>query len=259
MSDNGLGENNGPVSGFKSFGVNGTGKTDEDNTAPASRSGSDSSAQFKILYEGDKGSDEHGIFVPAYPKYVPSDIPLSPQEIAKEKQKKAYEEGFAKGEASGRERAAEIIEHIQSILNGIEVLWKNMIDTYEKEIVQLVGRAAEKVVYGKVDVDQEIVKNSILHAFELIPEPVDVTVNVNPEDYEYIEGIKDDIFTQIKDLKHVSVLSDPAVSRGGCKVETRTGEVDASTESRLAAIKESIIEANEIKRKKSEDENGQEP
>ena len=105
-------------------------------------------------------------------------------------------------------------------------------------------KIAEKVVLGRVDLDHDMVKRSILNAFETIPEPAEVTLNINPDDYEYIELMKEDIFRQMNEIKNISVVSDPAVSRGGCKIETRSGNVDASLESRLDAVKDSILKAN---------------
>ena len=53
------------------------------------------------------------------------------------------------------------------------------------------------------------------------------------------------IFEQIKHLKHVTIISDPSMQPGGCHIVTQAGEVDASLESRLNAIRKSIIEASE--------------
>ncbi len=162
-------------------------------------------------------------------------------------EKDAYEKGFANGEKegleSGKKEAERIVTQLNGILSEIQHLWQNMVEKYEKEILELVCHAVEKVLYGQVAIDNAIVKKAILYAFEKIPEPVDVTININPEDYDYIEMIKEEILEQVKELQNVIVVSNPAVDRGGCKVETKSGEVDTSVFDRLEAIKKSIIEA----------------
>ena len=75
----------------------------------------------------------------------------------------------------------------------------------------------------------------------MIPEPVEVTIDIHPEDVEHIENIKEEFFQQLKTLKHISLLPDPSVSPGGCRVKTRFGEVDATLESRLDVIRETIM------------------
>ncbi len=165
---------------------------------------------------------------------------------------KSYDDGFSKGEKNGYEegkkRAEEMIRSMQEILNKVEDLWPKMTSEYEEKILQLVYRAAEKVVYGHIDIDNDIVKRAILNAFELIPKPLDATININPDDYEYIETTKENLFDNIKQLKSVSIVSNPSVSRGGCLIESRAGNADSSIEKRLESIKTSIISAAEKSR-----------
>lgn len=163
-------------------------------------------------------------------------------------EKKAFEKGFAQGEAAGlaagQQQAQALVSQMQSILTDMQTLWQQLLTTYEKQIIDLICRAAEQVVYGQVEIDQEVVKNVILNAFSVIPEPVGVTIEVNPKDYEYIDTIKEDFFAQIASLKDVSVSPDPAISCGGCHIRSRSGDVDASLETRLAAIRKTLVEAN---------------
>ena len=83
----------------------------------------------------------------------------------------------------------------------------------------------------------------------VVPEPVGVTIEVNPKDYEYIDTIKEDFFKAVSSLKEVSVSADPSVARGGCKILTRAGEVDATLEARLDAVRKCFIEINSKKHK----------
>lgn len=162
-----------------------------------------------------------------------------------------YSDGFAKGEKEGYEaglqKAAEQCGQFEKRLKEIDSLWEDLVKRYEKEIVQLVCRTAEKVVLAKVECDPETVKRSILHAFEMIPEPADVTINLHPDDYEFIELIKDGIFEDIKGLKNVEVVSNPSVGKGGCSIETRSGNVSLDIEDRLERVRQSLIEAYQLK------------
>ncbi len=157
----------------------------------------------------------------------------------------AYDEGFAKGEADGYEAglqaANEKTERLSQILNEIDVFWASLLRSGEARIIDLVAKVAEKVVYGRVSVDNEIITRAILDVFEKIPDPVDATITVHPSDYEYIEVVKDDLFEKIKGLKQVRVLSDQLISPGGCRIETKAGEVDTTIEERLDAVKRSIL------------------
>lgn len=214
---------------------------------------------FSPLYKNTVGADAQenfsAFFSPDSPAEKKRDEKISVPDntvvsgIPNKNEDKAYEDGFSKGKKDGYEegkkRAEEMIRSMEEILAKLEDLWPKMTSEYEDKIMQLVYRAAEKVVFGHIDIDNEVVKRSILNAFELIPKPLDVTININPDDYEFIETTKEDLFNNIKKIKRISIVSDPSVSRGGCLVESKDGDADSTIEKRLESIKESIISAAE--------------
>lgn len=176
---------------------------------------------------------------------------LMQKESIEKLKKDAHEQGFSQGKKEGYDagiqEAKKTVDSLDHIMSSLDDLWHRMVSRYENEIIELVKRISEKVIYGQTRIDNEIVKRAILKSFELIPDPTEATINVSAEDYEFIETAKEDLFEKIKSLKNVSIVSDPSLSRGGCRVETKAGEVDADIESRLEAISRSIIDAaNEI-------------
>ena len=57
-----------------------------------------------------------------------------------------------------------------------------------------------------------------------------------------LEVVKEDFFQQVRELKQVSVVSDPSVARGGARIETAAGEVDTGIESRLEAVTRAVMQ-----------------
>ncbi len=160
-------------------------------------------------------------------------------------ERNAWKEGYAKGEKEGYDAglaaATEKTDQLHHILDELETFWTSLLETNEKQIIDLVAKISEKVVYGSVLTDNEIITRAILDVFEKIPNPVDATITVNPADYEYIEVVKDDFFEKIQGLKQVRIVSDQLIAPGGCRIETKAGEVDTTLEERLEAVKKSIL------------------
>ena len=77
----------------------------------------------------------------------------------------AYEEGLAKGEEKGYgegiKKAEPVVIRMQELLAELEGLWHHMVQTYEVQIIDLVGRAAEKVGLSHVSLVYEAIKRSI--------------------------------------------------------------------------------------------------
>jgi len=167
-----------------------------------------------------------------------------------EGEKQGYAEGFAKGENEAKKtcdaKAVEILSSLEDILLKADDAWKELVKKYENQIISLVCRIAEKVVLARVKIDNNIVKQSIFRAMEKMPEPEEISLHISPDDYEYIEMIKDEFFDKVKGLTSVSIVSDPSVTGGGCRIESSKGKIETSIESRLEAVLSSIVKAGEL-------------
>ena len=231
-----------------------------DNVETADRGGGPEDAstgahpdrEFKMLYnESEAEADVHQFT----PLYASADLTMEttsenddtePEPDVETLRQLAYEEGRVKGEEKGYEegmkKAEPVAVRMQELLVEIEGLWHHLVKTYEAQIISLIGRVAEKVVLSHVSLDHETINRSILQAFDVIVEPTRATIEVHPKEIEYIETLKKDFFTQIESLRHVSLIPNASITPGGCRIKTDTGEVDATLESRLNAVRQSIME-----------------
>jgi flagellar assembly protein FliH len=174
---------------------------------------------------------------------------LGTQENIASIEQEAYEKGFAQGEKDGFElgekKAVKIIENIENLFNEMTNLKHDILKQHEREILDLIFAVAEKIIHHEVRSDETVIKNAILNALELAVEKSKIIFNVNPEDYDYVEKLRPEIFSQNKELKSIVVTSDPAVTRGGCFLETPYGNIDATIESKLEKINQCLQESVE--------------
>jgi flagellar assembly protein FliH len=112
-----------------------------------------------------------------------------------------------------------------------EILKRN-----EKEILDLIFIIVEKIIHYRISSVEGIVKESVLNALNLAVEKNKIILNVNPEDYDYVEKLRPELFKKHKELKSITVTSDPSISRGGCFLETPYGDVDAGIETQLEKV-----------------------
>ncbi|MEA1968746.1 MAG: FliH/SctL family protein [Thermodesulfobacteriota bacterium] len=158
-------------------------------------------------------------------------------------EKQGYEQGEKEAKADGDAKAVEIIASLEDIFVKTENSWKEFVKRYENEIISLICKISEKVVFAKVEIDETLVRESIFHALEKLPEPEEITLHVSFDDYEYVEMIKEDFFEKIETLTTVSVVSNPGIKRCGCRIETSKADVETDIESSLNAVFSSITKA----------------
>ena len=161
-------------------------------------------------------------------------------------EQEAYEKGFAQGEKDGFEigekKAIKIIANIENLFNEINNIRQELIKENEKEILDLIFSVSEKIVHHEVRRDETAIKETILNALDMAVEKSKIIFNVNPDDYDLVEKLRPDLFRRNNEIKSIVVTSDPAVSRGGCFLETPRGNIDATIESKFEKIYQSFQE-----------------
>ena len=169
------------------------------------------------------------------------------QENASALEREAYEKGFAQGEKDGVElgqrKALKLIENIENLLRSMDNLRQEILALYEWEIVELVFAVAQKVIHRSIESDDTAIEGTVLSALKLAAEKSKTTLRVNPEDCDYVEELRPEFFAAVKELKALTVTSDPSITRGGCLLESPYGDVDARIETQLEKIHQCLEQA----------------
>jgi flagellar assembly protein FliH len=214
-------------------------------------SGKENSADFIQLQTPDAEKD---CFVP-FKKGVDNlkkteeaeDILQKAREKAVYIEQEAYEKGFAQGEKDGLElggkKAAKLIENIESILLELKQLKEDIPRRYEKEILDLIFFITKKIIHREIAANEIALKDTIINALHFAVEKSKVILSVNPEDFEYVNKLRTQFFAEVKNLKSISINSDPSITRGGCLLETPHGDIDSTVETQLKKIYQSMEEA----------------
>jgi len=162
-------------------------------------------------------------------------------------EQEAYEKGFSQGEKDGLElgeqKALKVIENIENLFIELSRQRQQIVQQHEKEIISIIFTIAAKIIHHHLPADEESLKQTVLEVLNLAVEKRQIVINVNPEDYQYIEQCRPELFKKFKDIKTIMVTSDPGISQGGCVIETPCGDMDASVESRLEKVYQSLEDA----------------
>ncbi len=184
------------------------------------------------------------------------DEELLPDETRKEEglevlRREVYEEGFAEGEKAGIERGRKDVEtQVERFLAAIEeiaVLKNKLYEGSEKDLVDLILAAVNKIIRKELDLDREIVAGVIKDALKNLAGKKDILIRVNSQDYFYILEHKERLFAEDGDLRDVRFEEDNSVGIGGCLIESGSGEVDARIEKQLEMLEEAMRSARSRK------------
>jgi flagellar assembly protein FliH len=160
------------------------------------------------------------------------------------KQRATLEEHYANAKAAGaiagraefEARTAELnarIARFDSILNVLGKPLAEMDAQVEKQLTVLALTVAKHLVRRELRIDPTQVVAIIRETVALLPAAArDVRVHLHPEDAALVR----ERLAQPQSERAWSVVEDPVMGRGGCRVTTDTALIDARLETRLGAV-----------------------
>lgn len=159
-------------------------------------------------------------------------------------EKKAYEEAFAVGREAGlaaaRAETQQSIEQIKAQVQRMSVVFdklgrplEEMDAEVEQQLVKLAVTIAKQLVRRELKTDPAQVIGVIRETVALLPAAArDVRVHLHPEDAAVV---RERLATPGAD-RAWSIVEDPVMTRGGCRVTTETAQIDARLETRIGAV-----------------------
>ncbi len=160
-------------------------------------------------------------------------------------QSQAYKEGFERGRKEGfeyghkeslagsRSLIKEKADKMDELLSALNTPFKELDEQVERELISLTISMVRQLVRREVKLDPNQIIGVVREALSLLPVSArNISLVLHPEDAKLVREIFE---VSEKDLVW-TIAEDPVLDRGGCKVITDTSQIDATLESRLAAM-----------------------
>jgi flagellar assembly protein FliH len=160
-----------------------------------------------------------------------------------------YDEGFRKGreeglaavraEASAQSRRVdETFAHLQALLAGIARPLERLDEEAAAELARLALLTGAQLARRELQVDPSQVIAIIRDCVQLLPASArDVRVHLHPQDAAVV---RERLATPAAE-RAWTLVEDPVMGRGGCRVVAEHSQVDARLESRIAAAVAAVL------------------
>lgn len=150
-------------------------------------------------------------------------------------------EGLQRGTEEGRAMALAQFEAlskpVDAMLKGLKQLKTEMRAAQRKEVVDLVGKIARQVIRAELALQPVQLLALVEEALSVMPPSRDaVEVFLNPEELRRVLELDP------KRAKKWTLLPDPALEPGECRVRSGDNEVDAGCQGRLSAVMDQVRE-----------------
>jgi flagellar assembly protein FliH len=176
----------------------------------------------------------------------------SPEQARVDLEQEAYCRGFSDGEKSGFEqgeragleaaagRLEQLVKSLGKLLSDLESLQRRACRDLEKEMVQLALGVARTIVGRDVQTDVETVAVVVRDALCRVEHAERITIRMNPGDLQRLAELKPRLLDELAEGSRARFEADAAISPGGCRVESDSGEIDARLEQRFKVVEEAF-------------------
>lgn len=166
--------------------------------------------------------------------------------VLEEARREGYQAGQAEGREAGRaaarEEARQRLEALAALVDELARAREELAARYEEDIVELALAVAARIVRKESSLGADTVRELLRETLPRMGGAVKITITVHPDDMAAIEQDARQLASLAEGRAGVTWVTDEAVTRGGCVVETERGGVDASVETRVERIVESMLD-----------------
>jgi flagellar assembly protein FliH len=134
---------------------------------------------------------------------------------------------------------------MRNLVDMARVERHKLIESAEPELVRLAVGLAERILHQQIALDRGVVIEMAKVAIARLVDRESVTVRVNPADLERMRQHRDE-FLNSSDIKHLRIIEDQRVDRGGVLVETDGGTIDARIGTQLNEAKRVLHVEDEV-------------
>lgn len=179
--------------------------------------------------------------------------------VFEQRKAKGHREGFDEGRAAGLDsldqqtrRAAAEAAHgkmndltgaLTEALTAFDAQKLRMLAAAESGLIELACAIARRVCKAVPNFSLEAARANVRTVLEMAKHEHDVRLHVHPADLEGLREYAADLCGQIDRFEHIELVVDDAVSRGGCVLHGRAGSIDASIDTQLQHVADSLLHA----------------
>lgn len=165
---------------------------------------------------------------------------------------KGIEEGRQQGMLKGQEEVAQIIKRFEQIIQFLAEPLNQVNQEVEEELISLSLATAKQIIRREINIDPGQIVAVIKEALAALPSnSKHIKVFLHPADAQIArENLKLFTGTQTENSRidnddareeFWSVIDEPTIARGGCKIKSEFSQIDASIEARIAEISARIL------------------
>ena len=108
-------------------------------------------------------------------------------------------------------------------------------------VIELALRLAEKIIHRQLQVDNQVIVDQVTAALKSLTGATNLSIHINPDDRPVMTEVMPQLIEVFSQFKHMRIVDDENIGRGGCILIHEHGRLDASLETQLRRAVELLL------------------
>jgi flagellar assembly protein FliH len=134
-----------------------------------------------------------------------------------------------------------VVPAARAAVDGILAAKTEWLAHWERTALSLATAIAERILRRQLERTPDVTLDLVKEALELAAGSADLQLRMHPDDLALLGAQVEQIIAELGRLGAAEVVPDPAIARGGCRVDTRYGTIDQRLETQLARIAQELL------------------
>ncbi len=138
------------------------------------------------------------------------------------------------------------LERLATLIASIQQQWKAIGKKIEDAVLTLAMNIAQQVIKSEITSNGKTILNQAREAIRHLTGVERIRIRVNPEDEKILKQYRSELITASDSVKELIFDVDESITRGGCIIESESGNVDATIETQMKKILEILTADHEL-------------
>ncbi len=157
--------------------------------------------------------------------------------------REAADQGAAAGQDEAKQQLLLSSVAFANAGQALIVFEERLISSHTAQLVRLALDIAEKIIQRAVEEDSQIVASTVERAKREVTDAKQIRIWLHPKDFEVLREVRPDLIKIGEEGgRTIEVVAVEEVSRGGCRLETEMGIVDATIPVQIQELHRQLLD-----------------
>jgi flagellar assembly protein FliH len=151
-----------------------------------------------------------------------------------------YQQGLQEGAEKAAEDYNTATKALTTICEQLDSIRETIVSNSTAELENFAILIAEKIIRISIREQDKTIVATIEEALQRAVKSDEFNIFINPHDHKIITEKSTDLISGVSGLSKIVIKTDPAIEKGGAKIESENCIIDATIASQFEAIREEI-------------------